>query len=316
MLILLIGVLGLSGCARAESSAVVVSKLHNCDAKFFHGRVWTSVDGHLVSLDLHGKDRRDYDIRTNWIAGIDEENVLVYGNNAGQIGLVRFDKDNNVACHDIICHCRNLLIDPAITASDDGYYMTVTEIKGNVNNDDPSKENGDYILHLFASKDLQKWEHVSDVVREHHNIEDVDIIAEDKCLCCVYEKEVIDKGLSSVCLKKSVDRGRTWSDEKVLLQADADQEPACFEKEDGGYSLLYSSDLEAPGRSYMGARAYQALFDGDFNVKKPGQMLHTCTKEGILLYDRARIGGKNYILYARNYLTDCDLVIEVETGGL
>ncbi|MBR5338176.1 MAG: hypothetical protein IK152_09350 [Lachnospiraceae bacterium] len=308
-------IFSMSGCGKEDGKIAVVSKLHNGDAKFFQGRVWTGVEGNLTSFDLHGKDRRTYDIKVNWIACLDEKDLLVYGNSAGEVGMVHFDGDNNVTGNDVILSSRNLLIDPAIARSGEDFFLTVIEVTGNVNNDDPGKENGDYVLHFYSSKDLKKWDHVSDVLHERHNIEDVDIMAEDKAIICVYEKETVDKGRSAICLKKSEDKGRTWCEEKILLAADADQEPACFVKEDGGFCLYYSSDISSPGRSYMGAGAYRASFDRSFKRLGPGQIIPTGTKEGILLYDMAVIGGRRYFLYARNYLTDCDLVIEEEPGG-
>ena len=299
------------GSPENEAAAYVeVKNLHNGDAKFFCGRVMTSVDGSLTSFDINGQNRKCYDVRTNWIDGLDEERLLVYGNGAKEVGIVRFDEKLDVVANEVVMRSENLLIDPTLTKQGGVYYMSVTEIAGNVNNADSSKENGEYILHYYSSKDLRQWDLMSDIVRERHNIEDVDISADAEYVYCVYEKEDLDKGRSAICLKVSHDRGRTWSEEMILLDSVADQEPAVFEKSGDGYRLYYSSDTASPGESYMGARAYYAEFDKAFHVIKKDQLLPAKTGKGVLLYDMVETGGKRYILYAGNYLTDCDLVIE------
>lgn len=297
------------GCSGREEP-LVISKMHNGDAKFYKDKIVTSVDSVLTLVDGKGQIRKYPGVCANWIDTIEEKNLLVYGNGRKEIGLVRFDEKDDVLSDETLFQGDNLKIDPTISENEGEYYLTFTEIKGTVNNADPDKRNGEYTLHLYRSKDLKKWEHISDIARENNNIEDVDIVFDGGKMMAVYEKEIIDKGKSSIVLKCSEDKGCSWSEEKVLLEHEADQEPAVFEKADNGWRLYYSSDIAASGETYMGASTYYASFDPEFGLKEKDKPIRSGTKKGILLYDVRRRHGKTRLLYSRNYLTDCDLVAE------
>lgn len=297
------------GCGGREDP-IIVNKMHNGDAKFYKDSIVTSVDSVLTIVDRRGHSRRCPGVCANWIDTIEEKSLLVYGNGRKEIGIVHFDEKENVLSDETVFKSENLMIDPTISENEGDYYLTYTEIKGMVNNADPDKRNGEYTLHLYRSEDLKKWEHISDITRDNNNIEDVDIVFDKGKIIAVYEKEAIDKGKSAVVIKSSFDKGRTWGDEKVLLDPEADQEPAVFEKEDGGWRLYYSSDITFKGESYMGASAYYATFDSEFRLKEKNKPIHSRTRKGVLLYDVRRRHGKTRLLYSRNYLTDCDLVAE------
>jgi len=290
---------------------VKIAQLHSGDAKFFKDHIITNVGGALTVIDLDGNIQYIYDgINANWIDVIDKENILVYGNFNNEIGMVKFDDNYNVVSNDIIMNTDNLQIDPAISVMDGVYYMTVTEIIGNINNSDKNEENGEYILHLYQSRNLKEWTLVSDIVDDSKNIEDVDIMICNHDLYVIYEKEEIDRGKSAIVLKRSEDRGKSWSNEIELLSAEADQEPAGFLRGSDDYILYYSSDKEFLGESYEGASVYYSTYDVDFNLILKNQLVSTEADKGILLYDITELDGNFYILYAQNYLSTNNLVIE------
>ena len=312
--------LNITGCGSASIDSYRISNttkiteiknLHNGDAKFWKDKVITSVNGILTLINLDGKIEKTYEkINANWIDGIAENNILVYGNFENEIGIILFDDHDNIVWNDIIMTKGNLQIDPTISFVDGVYYLTATEVIGNVNNSDVNMENGEYILHLYSSVNLKDWILLSDIVDEYYNIEDVDIIARNNCIYVTYEKEVIDKGKSAIILKKSDDHGKSWSNEVELLPAEADHEPAVFWEKNGQFILYYSSDILAVGESYMGSRMYYSIYDSDLNILVKDYPVCTEVKKGILLYDISKIDGEFLVLYSHDYLTTCDLVIE------
>ena len=157
---------------------------------------------------------------------------------------------------------------------------------------------------------MKNWTFISDITDDRHNIEDVDIINDGNAIYAVYEKEELDKGNSAIILKKSEDKGQTWSGEIELLPAEADQEPAVFCKKGNEFVLYYSSDILNKGESYMGAAIYYAIYDSEFNIIKKNQAVASETPKGILLYDILKADGYSYMLYAQDYLTTNDLIIE------
>ena len=95
-----------------------------------------------------------------------------------------------------------------------------------------------------------------------------------------------------------------------LLQPDCDHEPAAMVPFAGGYQLYYSCDKEEHGASYMGANAYYAIYNRDFELVSKDHKINTKTDKGILFYDVIQKEEGTNILYARDYLADCDLNIE------
>jgi len=65
-----------------------------------------------------------------------------------------------------------LIIDPTLIKVKEKYFITYTQIKGNINNGDILKPNGHYEVVLLESKDLIHWKKVSSIVSEDTNIED------------------------------------------------------------------------------------------------------------------------------------------------
>ena len=212
--------------------------------------------------------------------------------------------------NNIIFESDNLLIDPTISRINERYYATVTEIKGVVNNSNPDVANGEYWIHLYVSDDLITWSQISDIEHMNNNLEDVDFIEMDGNLYAIYEKEELDKGNSAILMKSSGDYGVTWSDSKVLIEADCDHEPVGLYRDLDRYILCYSCDKEASGKSYMGGRAYYSVFDEDWNLIDKDLVINTETPIGILWYDYTIVDGKEYFLFAKDYFTTCDMIVE------
>lgn len=297
---------------RTSKIITYVPECHNGDAKFWNDKIITSVNGKLMLYDLEGNKFKTYDsINANWIAVCPRENVVIYSNFNNEVGIARFDKDYNLISDNTILK-GNLSIDPTIIKRKDSFYITVTQIEGTVNNADPGIENGKYTILFYKSDDLLNWEYISTPISCMNNIEDVDLFCTDNIFYLVYEKEQLDKGLSSICLMESADEeGVKWKQPKELLPSDSDHEPAAIIRdEDNRYRLYYSCDRDNIGSSYMGAKIYYVSFDGDFNLLDKDNKIETATDRGILLYDVQQTEAGERYLFAKNYLTDCDMVVE------
>ena len=290
-----------------------LENLHNGDAKFYRNQIVTSIGGKLAFCNLRGECINIYDeIEANWIDAIGADGVVVYGNFDKEIGIARFDKENQLLSNKVIMKTKNLQIDPTITKVKNKYYITVTEVEGKVNNAEEDKKNGIYTIHLYQSSDLVKWNYVDDVIRHANNLEDVDVKYQDNRFLVFYEKEEMDKGESSLCFRMSKDaKGSKWCPEKTIMKADCDHEPAVINQLKDGYRIYYSSDKANPGESYMGGHIYYMELDEQFRVEKKDVKIQTATQKGILLYDvRKNKKGQRYFLYAKDYMTDCDLMVE------
>ena len=289
-----------------------VNQLHNGDAKFYKNHVITNINGIFTVYDLDGNKVKEYpEIAVNWLDGISEDNIIIYGNFNNQIGILQLDDEMQVLSNHVIMETEELQIDPTITKVRESYYITVTEIQGIVNNADPTAENGEYTLKLYKSKDLQQWKFVSNVVQLKNNVEDVDVSYENGKFYVFYEKENVDKGDSSINVAISSDKeGKEFKEIHELIPATCDHEPASVEKTEEGYRLYYSCDKNYRGESYNGGQVFYAEFDREWNSIKIDERINTETEKGILLYDVMEQAGKEMLLYTRNYLTDSDMVIE------
>ena len=111
-------------------------------------------------------------------------------------------------------------------------------------------------------------------------------------------------------MRVSLDEGITWSEEQILIDNGADNEPSCILKEEDGYRLYYSSDREHPGESYNGASAYSAFFDADFkHISEADEKVDMKDNLGIRLYEVMELDGRLYFLFAKNFMTDKDFVL-------
>ena len=287
-----------------------IPDLHNGDAKFLGEKIITGISGNLSLIDMDGKIERTYGTNASWIDAVDAERVIVYGNFNHEIGILTLDEEWNVISDKIVMRTDHLQIDPTITRIDDLYYMTATEIDGTVNNEKRGTRNGLYTIHVYTSENLTDWTLLSDISSQRNNLEDIDLIVHGDMLLAVYEEETVDKGNSSIVLKQSSDQGRTWSEPIVLLESDSDHEPVGLYREENRWVLYYSSDLAAPGESYMGGKAYKAFYDDNFICTQKDILIKTETETGILWYDYTVREDTEYYLFAKDYMTTCDLVLE------
>lgn len=294
-----------------EKEGFYLKKYANADAKFYNESIITSVDEGIQVLDFYGNVIQSYEgLKASWLYTCPEEGLVVYSNHDNETHLMRLDDELELISDEVILTTELLAIDPTICKVEDTYLVTYTTIDGTINNPDPEGDNGIYTLELFASKDLKNWEHRCTVISEKQDIEDIDLLYENDMLYCIYEKEDYDKGPSKICLKTSSDQGRTWSEEKILIDNGGDNEPACLLREENGWRLYYSSDKENPGTSYNGASAYSAFFDADFeHITEYDEKISMKSNEGVRLYEVQQQDGTLYLMFAHNFMTDKDFVL-------
>ena len=294
-----------------EKDAFYLEKYANADAKFYNEYIITSVDEGVYMLDFNGDVVKSYEgLKASWMYTYPEEGLVVYSNHDNETHLLKLDEEMNMVSDQVIMTTDLLAIDPTICKVGDTYLVTHTTIDGTINNPDPNGDNGVYTLQLYASKDLESFEHRATIVSEKHDIEDIDMMYENNTLYCIYEKENYDKGPSKICMRASEDEGVTWSEETVLIDNGGDNEFSCVLKEYDGYRLFYSSDKENPGQSYNGASAYSAFFDADFqHIPEYDRKEIMKDNSGVRLYEVKEYEGCLYFMFAHNYMTEKDFVL-------
>lgn len=294
-----------------NSDEFYLKKYANADAKFYNDYIITSVDEGIEVLDFKGNVVKSYEgLKASWMYTYPEEGLVVYSNHVNETHLLKLDENLDMISDEVILTTELLAIDPTICKVRDTYLVTHTTIEGTINNPSPDGDNGIYTLELYASKDLENWEYRTTITSQKHDIEDIDLLYDNEKLYCIYEKEDYDKGPSKICMRESLDAGVTWSEEQILIDNGADNEPSCILKEDNGYRLYYSSDMEHPGESYNGASAYSAFFDTDFvHQSEYDEKVHMKDNLGVRLYEVKEKAGGLYFLFAQNFMTDKDFVL-------
>lgn len=310
-LLVLLFALGAFFALFSEKDEFFLEKYANADAKFYNDHIITSVDEGVFMLDFDGKAVRTYEgLKASWMYACPEEQLVVYSNHDNETHLLRLDEEMNMVSDKVILTTDLLAIDPTICKVGDTYLVTHTTIEGTINNPDPNGDNGIYSLELYASSDLENFEHRTTIVSEKHDIEDIDLLYDNNTLYCIYEKENYDKGPSKICMRSSEDAGLTWSGEKILVENGGDNEPSCILKEYDGYRLFYSSDKENPGASYNGAAAYSAFFDADFlHIAEYDRKEDMKDNYGVRLYEVKETEDALYFMFAHNYMTEKDFVL-------
>ena len=295
------------------SDEFYLEKYANADAKFYNNHILTSVDETIYMLNFKGEVVKSYDgLKASWLYTCAEEGLVVYSNHKNETHLLRLDEEMNQILDQVILKTDLLAIDPTICKVGDTYLVTHTTIEGTINNPTPDGDNGIYTLQLYASDDLETFEHRTTIISEKHDIEDIDMMYHEGILYCIYEKENYDKGPSKICMRMSTDEGITWSEEQILVENGGDNEPSCMIREYDGWRLFYSSDKEQPGISYNGAFAYSAYFDADFmHMEEADQKISTKHQAGVRLYEVKDTEEQLYLMYAGNYMTDKDFVLEM-----
>lgn len=179
-----------------------------------------------------------------------------------------------------------LRIDPSIVRTDKGWFLTLTEIEGTVNNADLKHPNGRYIVSGYSSSDLINWELSSEILDRNNNLEDVRLIYRPNSsqLKLLFEQEEVNYGSSSLRIISSMDEGKTWSNEEVVISNNSDNEPAAIIINNNTEYVLFSSDLKNKGLSYNGSHAYYVHRDisGNVNWSSP---INVNIGERLLLMD-------------------------------
>ena len=96
-----------------------------------------------------------------------------------------------------------------------------------------------------------------------------------------------------------------------MLPAVADNEMASCEPTESGWRLYTSSDYDCVGESYQGASVYYADFTPDFEPVSIYQRSEMPDNDAVRLYEAKEIDGQLHFLFARNFLTDCDLLLRI-----
>ena len=300
----------LSGCTKV-SNIIRIENIKSGDAKFIsENAIMGGENGKLFFYQLDNRKKTKTNIRSKWSAVLPDENIIIYSNSDCETGICKIDNNQRILwCHPIFGKDCDLRIDPAIAKIGNTYYLTSTRINGVINRKDALKENATYTLSLYRSDDLKKWMYVGDIVKENHNVEDIDLMNDDGKLRVVFERETVDKGPSAIITMLSEDGGKTWNEPVTLVDDGSDNEPAAFNKTSNGYALFFSSDAKKKGSSYEGSSAYVATFDRKLKPVKT-VMLATKPESGILLYDVIVNKGSAKILFSEHYLTVNNLVVE------
>ncbi|MBS6396895.1 MAG: hypothetical protein KH452_07055 [Clostridiales bacterium] len=304
------------GTTGVEENGFTLPQFHNADAKFLGDQIITSVDEGICILDMDGQVVKTFDgLSASWLyvqedtSGADPGWAVVYSNHANETHVLRLSMENELLDDQVAVATDMLAIDPILIRTEDEWLLTHTAIEGTINNPSPDGENGTYTVKLYRSEDLTDWEYVTDIISRKQNLEDGDIRYLDGVLYYFFEKEEYDKGPSAVCVMESSDGGESWSEPKELLPAVADNEMAGCEPTESGWRLYLSSDYACVGESYQGASAYYADFTGEFEPVSMYRTVEMPDNHAVRLYEVKKEGGQTHFLFARNFLTDCDLLL-------
>ena len=315
----LVGVLALAaGKTGTQENGFTLPGYHNADAKFLGEHIITSVGEGIQILDPEGNVVNQYDgLSASWLYVQEGEAdrasdcpLIAYSNHENETHILELaaSKDFELLEDKTVLTTDTLAIDPILLADGDTWYLAHTLIEGTINNPDPQGENGTYTVKLYRSEDLETWEYVTDIISRKQNVEDGDLRCVNGTLYYFFELEQYDKGPSSICVMRSEDEGRTWSEPEELLPAVADNEMASCEPTKDGWRLYVSSDYACVGESYQGASVYYADYTQDFQPVCTYQPSAMPDNRSVRLYEVKEIDGQLHFLFARNFLTDCDLL--------
>jgi hypothetical protein len=177
-----------------------INGLHNGDVKFYDNKYIVGNDnGTLGIFDFNGQRICKYDdIKLNWLSVENTDNVIIYANSNKEVGILKLDDSLNIIFHEIIMRNDKMAIDPTILKINDTYFITITTITGTINNSNPDKDNGIYSVDLYKSKDLLNWTYMDTIIKDNHNIEDLVAMSVNGTYYIFFEREVVDKGNSSL----------------------------------------------------------------------------------------------------------------------
>ncbi len=327
----LLGILALLlGETGIEVNGFTLPGYHNADAKFLGEHIVTSVEEGLRILDLEGNIVRQYDgLYASWLYIQENESVperdsvqetpeegavnyvVAYSNHANETHILQLTEGEKVLSDQVVLKTDTLAIDPILIREGDTWFLTHTWIEGTVNNPDPQGDNGTYTVKLYRSEDLENWEYVTDIISRKQNLEDGDIRCVNDVMYYFFEMEQYDKGPSAICVMTSEDKGESWKGPVELLPPVADNEMASCEPAEDGWRLYISSDYSCVGESYQGASVYYADYTKDFTPVCTYQLSEMPDNQSVRLYEVKEIDGQLCFLFARNFLTDCDLLLRI-----
>lgn len=286
-----------------------IDNLHNGDVKFYDNKYIVGNDnGTLGIFDFNGQRVRKYDdIKLNWLSVEDTDNIIIYANSNKEVGILKLDDSLNIILNEIIMRNDKMTIDPTILKINDTYFITVTTINGTINNSNPDKDNGIYSVDLYKSKDLLNWTHIDTIIRDNHNIEDLAAMNVNGTYYIFFEREIVDKGNSSLEVIFSNNKGTKWSSPKILCKAEADNELGNIIFYKNKFILYYSSDYLNKGTSYEGASIFVKYFDKNFeNASSPKVYTEFSST---LLFDVLKSDNSLYIVYNEHYMTQSNMVL-------
>lgn len=286
-----------------------IDNLHNGDVKFYDNKYIVGNDnGTLGIFDFNGQRVRKYDdIKLNWLSVEDTDNIIIYANSNKEVGILKLDDSLNIILNEIIMRNDKMTIDPTILKINDTYFITVTTINGTINNSNPDKDNGIYSVDLYKSKDLLNWTYIDTIIRDNHNIEDLAAMNVNGTYYIFFEREVVDKGNSSLEVIFSNNKGIKWSSPKILCKAEADNELGNIIFYKNKFILYYSSDYLNKGTSYEGASIFVKYFDKNFeNASSPKVYTEFSST---LLFDVLKSDDSLYFVYNEHYMTQSNMVL-------
>lgn len=308
-------------CSRwePEQEGFTLLNYHNADAKFLDDKIVTSVEESIQILDREGNLLQEYEgLSASWLYVEEEARAIVYSNHEKETHILRYSENYELLSDKVVLRTDVLAIDPILLWADGRYFLTHTTIEGTINNPDPEGENGIYTVKLYQSSDLEDWEFVGNILSKNQNLEDGDLRYIDGVLYYFFEMEDYDRGPSKLCVMYSKDMGHSFTEPMILVDAIGDNEMASCERTQDGWRLYFSSDMANLGESYQGACVYYRDFSEDFTSSSICYHSAMPDNQAVRLYEVKEMDGKLYFLFARNYLTDCDLlmrVIEQEEKG-
>lgn len=286
-----------------------IDNLHNGDVKFYDNKYIVGNDnGTLGIFDFNGQRVRKYDdIKLNWLSVEDTDNIIIYANSNKEVGILKLDDSLNIILNEIIMRNDKMTIDPTILKINDTYFITVTTINGTINNSNPDKDNGIYSVDLYKSKDLLNWTHIDTIIRDNHNIEDLAAMNVNGTYYIFFEREVVDKGNSSLEVIFSNNKGIKWSSPKILCKAEADNELGNIIFYKNKFILYYSSDYLNKGTSYEGASIFVKYFDKNFENASSPKVYKEFSST--LLFDVLKSDDSLYFVYNEHYMTQSNMVL-------
>lgn len=286
-----------------------IDNLHNGDVKFYDNKYIVGNDnGTLGIFDFNGQRVRKYDdIKLNWLSVEDTDNIIIYANSNKEVGILKLDDSLNIILNEIIMRNDKMTIDPTILKINDTYFITVTTINGTINNSNPDKDNGIYSVDLYKSKDLLNWTHIDTIIRDNHNIEDLAAMNVNGTYYIFFEREVVDKGNSSLEVIFSNNKGTKWSSPKILCKAEADNELGNIIFYKNKFILYYSSDYLNKGTSYEGASIFVKYFDKNFENASSPKVYKEFSST--LLFDVLKSDDSLYFVYNEHYMTQSNMVL-------